>query len=161
MRGVRDAGVRRIAVFFGGADENDLTGRTLTRRGARRRCVRSRSTSSPAPRTPGRRSSRRRASASVQVHVDTPRVAEIFAAADLAVGAAGTASWERAWLGLPALVVAVAENQREVARGLAAAGAARDSAGTSRSPRPRSKRRCSTPSPIRARCGRCRVARSR
>jgi UDP-2,4-diacetamido-2,4,6-trideoxy-beta-L-altropyranose hydrolase len=37
-------------------------------------------------------------------HVQTPRMAELIAAADLAIGAGGTAVWERCCLGLPALV---------------------------------------------------------
>jgi UDP-2,4-diacetamido-2,4,6-trideoxy-beta-L-altropyranose hydrolase len=38
--------------------------------------------------------------------------------ADLAVGAAGSATWERCALGLPALVMSIAENQIEIARGV-------------------------------------------
>ena len=49
----------------------------------------------------------------------------VMAAADFAVGAAGTASWERCCLGLPAVVLVVAENQRAGAKALAGAGAAR------------------------------------
>ncbi len=125
-RRVRDAGVRRIAVFFGGVDPHDLTGRTLDALSAHA-ALRALEVEVIAGAANARAAElAARASATVRVHIDTPRVAELFAAADLAVGAAGTASWERAWLGLPALVVAVAENQREAARGLAAAGAARD-----------------------------------
>lgn len=46
------------------------------------------------------------------LHVDPPDVAEIMAQADLAVGAAGINLWERCVLGLPSLLVVVAENQR-------------------------------------------------
>lgn len=42
----------------------------------------------------------------------------------LAVGAAGTVSWERCACGLPSVVTAVVDNQRDNARGLQAAGAA-------------------------------------
>jgi RimJ/RimL family protein N-acetyltransferase len=48
-----------------------------------------------------------------------------MARADLALGAAGTTSWERACLGLPALVVPVAENQIQGARALEVSGVAR------------------------------------
>ena len=34
--------------------------------------------------------------------------------ADLAIGAGGTVTWERCFLGLPALVIAIAENQVEI-----------------------------------------------
>jgi UDP-2,4-diacetamido-2,4,6-trideoxy-beta-L-altropyranose hydrolase len=59
------------------------------------------------------------------LHVALPSLAGLMARADLALGAAGTASWERACLGLPCLVVPVAENQQQGARALEAAGVAR------------------------------------
>ena len=55
-----------------------------------------------------------------------PRVdnmAELMAAADLAIGAGGTTSWERCCMGLPSLVCIMADNQRDVAESLEAAGA--------------------------------------
>src|SRR5262249_22319575 len=51
-------------------------------------------------------------------HLDPPSLAPLAAAADLAIGGAGVSVWERMCLGLPALVVAVAPNQRVVARHL-------------------------------------------
>jgi len=60
-----------------------------------------------------------------RLHVGLPSLAGLMARADLALGAAGTASWERACLGLPCLVVPVAENQEQGARALEAAGVAR------------------------------------
>ena len=59
------------------------------------------------------------------LHVGLPSLAGLMARADLALGAAGTASWERTCLGLPSLVVPVAENQVQGARALVAAGVAR------------------------------------
>jgi UDP-2,4-diacetamido-2,4,6-trideoxy-beta-L-altropyranose hydrolase len=59
------------------------------------------------------------------LHVGLPSLAGLMARADLALGAAGTTSWERACLGLPALMVPVAENQIQGARALQAAGVAR------------------------------------
>lgn len=55
-------------------------------------------------------------------HVQTDRMAELMAAADLAVGAGGTAFWERCCLGLPALVRAVAANQERLVEEAALAG---------------------------------------
>jgi UDP-2,4-diacetamido-2,4,6-trideoxy-beta-L-altropyranose hydrolase len=52
-------------------------------------------------------------------------MAELMQAADLCVGAGGSASWERCCLGLPSLVLTVADNQVEVARALDALGCLR------------------------------------
>ena len=51
-------------------------------------------------------------------------MARLMAESDLAIGAAGSTSWERCCLGLPAIMVVLAENQEKVARGLENAGAA-------------------------------------
>lgn len=59
-----------------------------------------------------------------QLHVGVPDVARLMADADVAIGAAGTTSWERCCLGLPSLMVVMADNQQEVSRSLQAAGAA-------------------------------------
>jgi len=59
------------------------------------------------------------------LHVALPSLAGLIARADVALGAAGTASWERTCLGLPSLVVPVADNQVQGARALEAAGVAR------------------------------------
>ena len=44
---------------------------------------------------------------------------------DLAIGAAGSTSWERCCLGIPSLIVVLAANQREIATALHDVGAAR------------------------------------
>jgi UDP-2,4-diacetamido-2,4,6-trideoxy-beta-L-altropyranose hydrolase len=60
--------------------------------------------------------------ASAELHVQTPRMADLMAAADCAIGAGGSATWERCVLGLPALVTILADNQIGVAEGVDAAG---------------------------------------
>ena len=45
-----------------------------------------------------------------------------MAAADLAISAGGATTWERCCLGLPSLVISIAENQRPTCEALAAAG---------------------------------------
>jgi UDP-2,4-diacetamido-2,4,6-trideoxy-beta-L-altropyranose hydrolase len=59
----------------------------------------------------------------IGLHVETRDMAALTAAADLAVGAGGSSAWERCVLGLPAINVILADNQRENALALAAAGA--------------------------------------
>ena len=62
----------------------------------------------------------------VDVHVDTQAMAALMERADLAIGASGSASWERCTLGLPSVLLTLADNQIEGARALADAGAAVD-----------------------------------
>ncbi|MBI5164712.1 MAG: UDP-2,4-diacetamido-2,4,6-trideoxy-beta-L-altropyranose hydrolase [Magnetospirillum sp.] len=55
--------------------------------------------------------------------VDVAGMAGLMAAADLALGAAGTTAWERCCLGLPTLMIATADNQTWNAATLSAHGA--------------------------------------
>ena len=55
-------------------------------------------------------------------HSQVSNMAELMANADLCLGAGGTTTWERCFLGLPAIVTAVAENQFQVCEDCAIAG---------------------------------------
>ena len=59
-----------------------------------------------------------------ELHRDVHDMASLYRRADLAVSASGGAAWEMAAMGLPAVLVAVADNQRATARRLDEAGAA-------------------------------------
>jgi UDP-2,4-diacetamido-2,4,6-trideoxy-beta-L-altropyranose hydrolase len=61
---------------------------------------------------------------SIRLHVDPPSMAQLMAEADVAIGAAGTTTWERCCLGLPSVLVALAPNQQQIAKNVAGAGAA-------------------------------------
>lgn len=61
---------------------------------------------------------------SITLHTAVEDMAGLMSSADLAVGAAGTTSWERCTLGLPSLMLVIADNQELVARSLDQAGAA-------------------------------------
>lgn len=63
------------------------------------------------------------------LHVDSRDMPRLTAQADLAVGAAGSSSWERCVLGLPTLSLVLADNQREAAQALSDLGAHRALAG--------------------------------
>lgn len=58
------------------------------------------------------------------IHVDAQNMAVLMADSDLAIGGAGSTSWERCCLGVPSIQVVLASNQREIAAALQAAGAA-------------------------------------
>jgi UDP-2,4-diacetamido-2,4,6-trideoxy-beta-L-altropyranose hydrolase len=51
-------------------------------------------------------------------------MAQLMSESDLAIGAAGSSAWERCFLGLPSLILILAENQRQGAIALEKAGAA-------------------------------------
>lgn len=61
-----------------------------------------------------------------QTHVVTnvSNMAERMARADIAIGAAGSTTWERCCLGLPSIMLILADNQYQVAKPLAQVGAA-------------------------------------
>jgi UDP-2,4-diacetamido-2,4,6-trideoxy-beta-L-altropyranose hydrolase len=59
-----------------------------------------------------------------KLYVDTPDMPQLMLSADLCIGAAGTSALERCVVGLPTVLVVLAENQSEVARNLTEAGAA-------------------------------------
>jgi UDP-2,4-diacetamido-2,4,6-trideoxy-beta-L-altropyranose hydrolase len=61
--------------------------------------------------------------ADVSIHANSERMAELMRDADIAVGGAGTTSWERCCLALPTITLVLAENQRLAADNLQRAGA--------------------------------------
>jgi UDP-2,4-diacetamido-2,4,6-trideoxy-beta-L-altropyranose hydrolase len=63
------------------------------------------------------------ASHDIVLHVNPSNMSQLMINADLAIGAAGATSWERCCLGLPTILITLADNQRFVARSLAEAGA--------------------------------------
>lgn len=109
----RTGAVNRILVFFGGVDADNFTGQAIEALsgigipdiyvdvviGAQHPCC------------------EQIKAACVQhrfmCHVQTNKMAELMAAADLAIGAGGSATWERCCLGLPTLVFCTADNQRK------------------------------------------------
>ena len=64
--------------------------------------------------------SQKDSTALIEVIVNATNMPELMAWADVAVAAAGSTSWELAFMGLPNLVFILADNQVEIAEGLAA-----------------------------------------
>ncbi len=65
-----------------------------------------------------------------RVMINVQNMAELMANSDLAIGAAGSTSWERCSLGLPSLIGVFADNQKSIANALNLAGAAKKFDGT-------------------------------
>jgi UDP-2,4-diacetamido-2,4,6-trideoxy-beta-L-altropyranose hydrolase len=58
----------------------------------------------------------------VSLHSLLPDLVDLMAQADLAIGAGGATTWERCCIGLPSIVISIAENQRPACEALARAG---------------------------------------
>jgi spore coat polysaccharide biosynthesis predicted glycosyltransferase SpsG len=61
----------------------------------------------------------------IDVKVNVKNMAELMVESDFAIGAAGSTSWERCCLGLPSIIVVLAENQLQGALALEQNGSAK------------------------------------
>ena len=61
----------------------------------------------------------------IEVKIDVSNMAQLMADSDMVIGAAGTTSWERCCLGVPSLIVVLAENQILAANALEMSSAAK------------------------------------
>lgn len=120
----RTTPIRRVLVFFGGVDAVNCTGRALDSLAGFRSHRWHVDVVIGAQHPFGELIVSACVDQGYSCHVQTNRMAELMAMADLAIGAAGSASWERCCVGLPALVVSLADNQVEIAREIARQGAA-------------------------------------
>lgn len=119
----RNGPVKRVLVFFGGVDADNYTGRAID--------ALSEITSSGlyvdvvigAQHPYIVQITAACAQHGFICHVQTDKMAALMAAADVAIGAGGSASWERCCLGLPTMVVALADNQVKIAKTLDKFGA--------------------------------------
>lgn len=119
----RDGTLRRLLVFYGGSDSTGETEKAMRAlfllnlkdvvidvvvggSNTRKAEIKKRCESHP----------------SFHYHCQVNYMAQLMARADLALGAGGTATWERCFLGLPAIVTAIAENQFHTCRSCAEAG---------------------------------------
>lgn len=119
----RDGVLRRILVFYGGSDVTRETEKAI------RALVQLQLPSVVVDVVVGGSNSRRAyikelcaAHDFLHYHCQVSNMAELMAHADLCLGAGGTTTWERCFLGLPAIVTAVAENQIRVSEDCAAVG---------------------------------------
>ncbi len=123
LAGDRPKQERRLLIFFGGSDLPDLTSRTLVAisTGPLR--------SLPADVVVGATNPYRlkieRIAADrpgTTIHGYQPHLADLMRSCTVAVGAGGVTAWERLCIGLPSVVVSLADNQVESSRAMASAG---------------------------------------
>lgn len=119
---VRDGRIERILVFLSGGDGPDVTARAVLGLAPLKLPV-DVVVGAAYPHLAQLRATVAR-EGPIDLHVDIDHMAELMDRADLAIGAASSASWERCALGLPTLLVTLADNQIEAERSLVAAGAA-------------------------------------
>lgn len=114
--------VGRVLVFLGGADPANFTGRVLSRLDNYPTLAVDVVAGHAHPARPsleawcGERPGFR-------LHPPGEGFPDLMAAADIAIGAGGTTTWERCCLGLPSLVLGIADNQYQVAQAVAESGA--------------------------------------
>lgn len=110
----------RVLIFFGGSDPHNDTLKALNAY-ARAELPSIEADVLVGPSNPHMAEIDRasRSMAGVHLHEPTEEMAELMSRVDLFMGAGGSTSWERCCLGLPALVMAVAENQEALSQALA------------------------------------------
>ncbi|ABI57665.1 putative polysaccharide biosynthesis protein [Alkalilimnicola ehrlichii MLHE-1] len=119
--------VRRLLVSLGGVDRDNVTGQVLDALSEVELSKEMEITvvmGASAPWLEAVRGRARQMPCSTEVVVNVDDMARRMAEANLAIGAAGSTAWERCCLGLPTIVLVLAENQREIARSLHRAGVA-------------------------------------
>lgn len=115
--------LRRVMVAFGGVDPLDGTGLALDVLGTEPDLAIDVVLGSQAPHIAAVRQQVAKMGKRVQLWTDVADMAGLMSTADLIIGAPGTSTWERGCLGLPTLLIGVAENQRANAAIVAEAGA--------------------------------------
>lgn len=121
--GDHEGRVRRLFLFFGGTDQDNVTGRAMKALadpdfaeleidvvvGANNAWASE--LEADAATRPG-----------ATIHRSVTQMADLMSRADLAIGAGGGTTWERLCLGVPSIVVSIAENQVPACRALARDG---------------------------------------
>ncbi|MGX9147243.1 UDP-2,4-diacetamido-2,4,6-trideoxy-beta-L-altropyranose hydrolase [Mesorhizobium sp. 128a] len=118
--------LEHLLITMGGVDKENLTGLVLDALDEGTLPPTLRITVVMGPSAPWKDQVRIRAGSMrrpTQVLVGVSDMARLMAESDLAIGAAGSTSWERCCMGLPSFVFALADNQHAVAAALQASGA--------------------------------------
>lgn len=113
----RDEGVKRLLIFFGGVDPTNETAKALEAVQMMHRLEITVDVVVGAANQHADQLQKQCADlTNITVHEQVKNMAKLMANADLAIGAGGTTTWERCCLGLPTLVITIAENQVAIAK---------------------------------------------
>ncbi len=116
----RKNGLKKLLIFFGGSDPENLTEQVASAVFASGLCFQEINiVVGSGYAFPERLRTLCLAQDNVKFHVQTKDMALLMATSDLMIGAPGGASWERCCLGLPSILIAFAENQHNVGHTLA------------------------------------------
>ncbi len=122
----REGPVQRVLIYFGGADTENLTGRAIAAFAAlHREDIALDVVINPSGLQAEAVREQVRSQPYITLHEGVPSLAPLMVKADLAIGAGGATSWERCCLGLPTLIITLAENQKPIAAELDRRGLAR------------------------------------
>lgn len=121
----RQGPIKNILIYFGGSDQNDLTGMAvralleLKQPDLQINVVMGSSYSHKA-----NLKELAKTYSNLLLHQNLPSLALLMLKADLSIGAGGSTSWERCCLGLPSMVITLAKNQEPIADALMQQGLA-------------------------------------
>lgn len=114
----RDGSIKRILVNFGGSDPVDMTSRVLDI--LKTYDVKVDVVMGKSALYLAKVSKICDQNKNFTLHVNTSQMAKLIVNADLAIAAGGTSIWERSFLELPSIIIAIADNQLEISKSFAA-----------------------------------------
>jgi UDP-2,4-diacetamido-2,4,6-trideoxy-beta-L-altropyranose hydrolase len=114
--------VKQVLVFFGGSDPKSMTLRSLKLPQHFDHSIKWKFVVGSQNQDAKKIQSEANQLPNIEVLVDVNNMHELMLQSDIFIGAGGSTSWERAKLGLPSVVVSIAENQEELSKELAAQG---------------------------------------
>jgi UDP-2,4-diacetamido-2,4,6-trideoxy-beta-L-altropyranose hydrolase len=119
--------LRHILVTMGGVDADNMTGRVLAALQGYATTTLDKITVVLGPHAPWREQVTKQAAdmpVPTKVLSGVDNMAELMTSCDLAIGAGGSTTWERCALGVPSILIILAENQRNIGHSLHQSGAA-------------------------------------
>ena len=117
--------IKRILIFFGGSDQNNLTGLTLSIfLKLNRPDIKLDIVLDSKSKYKNEIQAMIKQHSNIAMYSNLPSIAYLMHKADLSIGAGGSTTWERCCLGLPAILIVTGLNQEKIAASMKSNGAA-------------------------------------